>query len=202
MTAERLPPLQGRSGEHALLDRLVRNVRGGPSAGLVIRGGAGAGKTALLRHTVEQASGFRVAEMVGVESEMELPYAGLHQLCRPVLERMDALPEPQRIALRVALGLAPGDPPDRFLVALATLGLMSATAEAQPLFCVVDDFQWLDDGSAQAIGFVARRLLAEAVGLVLAVREPSGERRLSGLPELELRGLGEADARALLDTVI
>ena len=129
MTAERLPGLQGRSGEHARLDRLLENVRGGQSAVLVIRGEAGVGKTALLRHAAERASGFRVAQIEGVESEMELPYAGLHQLCAPMLERLDALPEPQRVALRVALGLAPGDPPDRFLVALATLGLMSATAD-------------------------------------------------------------------------
>ncbi len=202
MTAERLPELQGRSGEHAHLDRLLEDVRGGKSAVLVIRGEAGVGKTALLRHAAERALGFRVVQIAGVESEMELPYAGLHQLCTPMLDRLDVLPEPQEAALRVALGLAPGDPPDRFLVALATLGLMAATAEESPVFCVVDDFQWLDDGSAQAIGFVARRLLAEAVALVLAVREPSGEHRLSGLPGLELRGLGEDDARALLDTVI
>jgi DNA-binding CsgD family transcriptional regulator len=202
MTAERLPELHGRSDEHARLDRLLEDARGGRSAVLVIRGEAGVGKTALLRHARERASGFRVVPIAGVESEMELPYAGLHQLCTPMLDRLDVLPEPQQAALRVALGLAPGDAPDRFLVALATLGLMSATAEERPLFSVVDDFQWLDDGSAQAIAFVARRLLAEAVALVLAVREPSGEHRLSGLPELPLRGLDEADARALLETVL
>src|SRR4051812_29232590 len=202
MTAERLPRLQGRSDEHAVLDRLLRDVRAGQSAVLVIRGEAGVGKTALLRRAVGQASGFRVAQIAGVESEMELPYAGLHQLCAPVLDRLDELPEPQRVALRVALGIAPGDPPDRFLVALATLGLMSAATEERPLFCVVDDFQWLDDATAQAVGFVARRLLAEPVALVLAVREPSDEHRLTGLPELVLRGLDAADARALLETVI
>jgi DNA-binding CsgD family transcriptional regulator len=203
MTVERLPELQGRSGEHAVLDRLLADARRGRSAVLVIRGEAGVGKTALLRHAAAQAaSAFRVAHVAGVESEMELPYAGLHQLCSPMLDRLDVLPEPQQAALRVALGLAPGDPPDRFLVALATLGLLSATADERPLFCIVDDFQWLDDATAQAIGFVARRLLAEPVALALAVREPSGERRLSGLPELELRGLAEADARALLESVI
>jgi DNA-binding CsgD family transcriptional regulator len=202
MTAERLPKLQGRSDEHAQLDRLLENVRGGQSAVLVIRGEAGVGKTALLRHASDRASGFRVVQIAGVESEMELPYAGLHQLCAPMLERLDALPEPQRVALSVALGLAPGDPPDRFLVALAMLGLMSATAEERPLFCVADDFQWLDDATAQAIGFVARRLLAESVALILAVREPGGGQRLAGLPELALRGLDEADARALLETVV
>jgi DNA-binding CsgD family transcriptional regulator len=203
MTVERLPELQGRSGEHAVLDRLLADARRGRSAVLVIRGEAGLGKTALLRHAAAQAaSAFRVAHVAGVESEMELPYAGLHQLCSPVLDRLNVLPEPQQAALRVALGLAPGDPPDRFLVALATLGLLSATADERPLFCIVDDFQWLDDATAQAVGFVARRLLAEPVALALAVREPSGERRLSGLPELELRGLAEADARALLESVI
>src|SRR4051812_10494672 len=202
MTAERLPRLQGRSDEHAVLDRLLRDVRAGQSAVLVIRGEAGVGKTALLRRAVGQASGFRVAQIAGVESEMELPYAGLHQLCAPVLDRLDELPEPQRVALRVALGIAPGDPPDRFLVALATLGLLSAATEERPLFCVVDDFQWLDDATAQAVGVVARRLLAEPVALVLAVREPSDEHRLTGLPELVLRGLDAADARALLETVI
>src|SRR3954471_13602782 len=202
MTAERLPRLRGRSDEHAVLDRLLRDVRGGQSAVLVIRGEAGVGKTALLRHAVGQASGFRVAQIAGVESEMELPYAGLHQLCAPLLDRLGELPEPQQVALRVALGLAPGDPPDRFLVALATLGLLSATAEERPLFCVADDFQWLDDATSQAIGFVARRLLAESVALILAVREPSAGQRLAGLPELALRGLDEADARTLLEMVV
>src|SRR4051812_49232082 len=202
MTGERLPRLQGRSAEHGLLDRLLRNVRGGQSAVLVIRGEAGVGKTALLRHAVEQASGFPATQIAGVESEMELPYAGLHQLCTPVLNRLEELPEPQQVALRVALGLAAGDPPDRFLVALATLGLLSAAAEERPLLCVVDDFQWLDDATARAVGFVARRLLAESVALVLAVREPSDEHRLAGLPELALLGLDAAEARALLEAVI
>src|SRR3954449_5708153 len=178
MTAERLPRLQGRSDEHAVLDRLLREVRGGQSAVLVIRGEAGVGKTALLRHAVGQASGFRATQIAGVESEMELPYAGLHQLCTPVLDRLEALPEPQQVALRVALGLAAGDPPDRFLVALATLGLLSAAAEERPLLCVVDDFQWLDDATAQAVGFVARRLLAGAVGLVVAGPGAGGEARV------------------------
>src|ERR1700745_4082873 len=149
MTVERLPGLRGRAGEHGVLGRLLANVRGGQSAVLVIRGEAGVGKTALLRHAAEAASGFRVAQIAGVESEMELPYAGLHQLCTPMLDRLDVLPEPQRVPRRGALGLAPGDPPDRFLVALAALGLMSATAEERPLFCVVDDFQWLADAPAR-----------------------------------------------------
>ena len=201
MAAERPPGFLGRSSECALLDRLLEDVRRGQSSVLVIRGEAGVGKTALLRYAAEQASGFRVAQLAGVESEMELAYAGLHQLCAPVLSQLDVLPEPQQVALRVALGLASGDPPDPFLVALGTLGLMSAVAE-RPLLCVVDDLQWLDDASAAVLGFVARRLLAEPVALVFAVREPGDEHRLAGLPELPLRGLDDADARALLETAI
>jgi DNA-binding CsgD family transcriptional regulator len=202
MAAERPPGFLGRSIECALLDRLLQDVRRGQSSVLVIRGEAGVGKTALLRYAAEQASGFRVAQLAGVESEMELAYAGLHQLCAPVLGRLDVLPEPQQVALRVALGLASGDSPDPFLVALGALGLMSAAAGERPQFCVVDDFQWLDDASAAVLGFVARRLLAEPVALVFAVREPDDEHRLTGLPELLLRGLDDADARALLQTAI
>jgi predicted ATPase len=202
MAAERPAGFRGRSSERALLDRLLEDVRGGQSAVLVIRGEAGIGKTTLLHGAVQQASGCRVAQIAGVESEMELAYAGLHQLCRSMLDRLDVLPEPQQVALRVALGLASGDPPDRFLVGLATLGLMSAVAEERPLVCVVDDFQWLDDASARVLGFLARRLMADPVALVFAVREPSGERRLTGLPEVTLQGLEEADARAVLETVV
>ena len=196
------PELRGRTSERERLERLLADVRSGQSAVLVVRGEAGIGKTALLRHIAQQASAFRVAQIAGVEWEMELPYAALHQLCSPLLDALDSLPEPQRLALTVALGLAAGEPPDRFLVALATLGLMSATAEERPLLCIVDDFQWLDEASAAALGFVARRLLAESVALVLAVREPAVEPRLAGLPDLRLRGLDEADARALLETVV
>ena len=202
MAAERLPGFRGRSSECALLDRQLADARAGKSAVLVIRGEAGIGKTALLHHAAQQASGFRVAQVAGVESEMELAYAGLHQVCLWMLDRLDVLPEPQQVALNVALGLASGDPPDRFLVGLATLGLMSAVAEEGPLLCVVDDFQWLDDASARVLGFVARRLLAEPVALVFAVREPSDERQLAGLPEVRLQGLDDVDARALLETVI
>jgi DNA-binding CsgD family transcriptional regulator len=202
MAAVRVPELRGRSSERALLDRLLADVRGGQSGVLVVRGEAGVGKTALLRYATEQASGFRIAHIAGVESEMELAFAGLHQLCAPMLGQLDVLPEPQQVALSVALGLASGDPPDRFLVALGALGLLSAVAEEQPLLCVVDDLQWLDDASARALGFVARRLLAEPVALVFGVLEPSGEDELAGLPELQLTGLDEVDARALLETVI
>jgi hypothetical protein len=128
MTSQRLPTFRGRTSEREVLDRLLERVRGRRSAALVIRGEAGVGKTALLRYAARQASGFRVAQISGVESEMELPYAGLHQLCAPILTQVDALPEPQQVALRVAFGVSSGDAPDRFLVALATLGLLAQTA--------------------------------------------------------------------------
>jgi len=202
MTSQRLPTFRGRTSEREVLDRLLERVRGRRSAALVIRGEAGVGKTALLRYAARQASGFRVAQISGVESEMELPYAGLHQLCAPILTQVDALPEPQQVALRVAFGVSSGDAPDRFLVALATLGLLAQTAEERPLLCFVDDAQWLDGASGQVLGFVARRLVAESVAIVFAVREWSDERPFAGLPELPLGGLSEEDARALLATVV
>jgi DNA-binding CsgD family transcriptional regulator len=202
MAAPRPPALLGRASEREALDRLLEGVRGGQSAVLVVRGEAGVGKTALLHHGARQASGFRVARIAGVESEMELPFAGLHQLCAPMLERLGALPEPQQAALCVALGLSSGAAPDRFLVALAALSLLAEVAAERPLLCVVDDAQWLDAASRQVLGFVARRLLAESVAIVFAVREPTNERELVGLPELALGGLCEEDARALLATVI
>jgi DNA-binding CsgD family transcriptional regulator len=201
MAAHRPPAFRGRTDERELLDRLLDNVRGGQSAVLVMRGEAGVGKTALLRYCARQASGFRIAQIAGVESEMELPFAGLHRLCAPMLGRLGALPEPQQVALRVALGLESGDAP-RFLVALAALSLLADVAEERPLLCFVDDAQWLDAASGQVLGFVARRLLAESVAIVFAVRDPSDERELVGLPELQLEGLGDDDARALLATVI
>jgi DNA-binding CsgD family transcriptional regulator len=202
MTARRPPVLLGRAGERQALDRLLENVRGGQSAVLVVRGEAGVGKTALLHYCARQASGCRVATIAGVESEMELPFAGLHQLCAPMLGRLGALPEPQQAALRVALGMSSGAAPDRFLVALAALSLLSEVAAERPLLCFVDDAQWLDAASRQALGFVARRLLAESVAIVFTVRDPSDEGELVGLPELALGGLREEDARALLATVI
>jgi DNA-binding CsgD family transcriptional regulator len=202
MAARRSPLLLGRAGERGALDRLLENVRGGQSAVLVIRGEPGVGKTALLHYCARQASGFRVARIAGVESEMELPFAGLHQLCAPMLDRLAALPEPQQAALGVALGLSSGPAPDRFLVALAALHLLAEIAAERPLLCFVDDVQWLDDASRQVLGFVARRLLAESVALVFAARAPTDERELVGLPELALGGLADADARALLATVI
>jgi DNA-binding CsgD family transcriptional regulator/tetratricopeptide (TPR) repeat protein len=202
MVSQRPPEFRGRTSECEALDRLLENVRGGQSAVLVIRGEAGVGKTALLRYAARRASGFRVAHIAGVQAEMELPFAGLHQLCRPMLGQLSALPEPQRNALSVALGLSSGDAPDRFLVALAALSLLSEVAGERPLACFVDDAQWLDGASGQVLGFVARRLLAESVAMVFGVREPSGERELQALPELLLGGLEEEDARALLATII
>jgi DNA-binding CsgD family transcriptional regulator len=202
MAAQRPAVLLGRADERQMLDRLLENVRGGESAVLVVRGEAGVGKTAILQHCARQASGFRIASIGGVESEMELPFAALHQLCAPLLGRLAALPEPQQAALGVALGLSFGPAPDRFLVALAALSLLAEVAAEQPLLCLVDDAQWLDDASGQVLGFVARRLLAESVAIVFAVRDPTDERELAGLPELALGGLRDEDARALLATVI
>ena len=167
---------------------------------LVVCGEAGIGKTALLDHLAGRASGCRVARATGVQSEMELPFAGLHQLCAPMLDRAERLPVPQREALRTAFGLSAGPAPDRFLVGLAVLGLLSEVAGDRPLLCVVDDEQWLDRASAQALGFVARRLAAEPVGLVFAACDPGDE--LAGLPELPVAGLPEGDAGGLLDSML
>src|SRR5215207_6616616 len=200
--AQRPLAFRGRSSERQALERLLADARAGRSGVLVIRGDSGIGKTALMRYSAEGASGFRVAQVSGVESERELPFAGLHQLCAPLLDHLDALAAPQQNALRVALGVVSGAAPDRFLVGLATLSLLAEVAEGQPLLCVVDDLQWLDGASVQALGFVARRLLAERVAIVFAVREPSAESVLAGLPELRLEGLGHDDAGALLATAL
>jgi DNA-binding CsgD family transcriptional regulator len=194
--------LLGRFHECEVLDRLLDAVRGGESGALVVRGEPGAGKSALLDYLAERASGCRVARTAGVQSEMELAFSGVNQLCVPMLDRLDGLPEPQRDALRTAFGLAAGAAPDRFLVGLAVLSLLSDVAGEEPLVCLVEDAQWLDCASAQILGFVARRLGAESVALIFAVREFSGDRDLSGLPELVLGGLGDDDARALLASVI
>ncbi len=164
-----------------------------------MRGEPGVGKSALIGYLLRRASGCRVAQAAGIEYEMELPYAGLHQLCAPMLDLRDRLPEPQRDALETAFGLSAKGPPDRFVVGLAVLGLLSEAADEQPLVCVIDDAHWLDQASAQTIAFVARRLLAESVGLVFAVRQSSEVRELTGLRELTLGGLRHSDARALLD---
>ena len=182
-----------------MLDRLVESVQSGRSQVLVVRGDPGAGKSALLAYIRQGAAGWRVAHAVGVEYEMELPYAGLHQLCAPMLQLRERLPEPQSRALETAFGLRAEAPPDRFAVGLAVLGLLSEAAEEQPLICVIDDAQWLDEASALTIAFVARRLLAESVGLVFAVRRSSEMRELAGLPQVILSGLKDKDARGLLD---
>jgi DNA-binding CsgD family transcriptional regulator len=192
--------LIGRRTECDTLDALVESVRGGESRALVLRGELGVGKTALLNYALDQASDCRVLRAVGVQSEMELAFAGLHQLCAPTLECVERLPAPQRDALRTAFGVSPGSAPDRFMVALAVLGLLSEMAEERPLVCLVDDEQWLDRASAQALAFVGRRLGAESVGLVFAVRGTS--EGLAGLPQLVVEGLREADARALVASVL
>jgi DNA-binding CsgD family transcriptional regulator len=202
MPARRSPVFRGRTSERDQLRGLLEKVRGGESAAVVVRGEAGIGKTALIDHCVEQAAGFHVVRIAGAESEMELPFAGLHQLCAPMLPQVESLPEPQQNALRVAFGLLSGDAPDRFLVALATLGLLSEVALARPLAVVVDDAQWLDAASAQVFAFVGRRILAESVLMLFAVREPTEDRQLAGLPELILHGLDDHDARELLLTAI
>ena len=190
----------GRHGERHLLDRFIEAARVGEGRALVVHGEPGVGKTALLDYVVEHASGCRVARVAGVQSEMELAFAGLHQVCAPMLGRLQRLPVPQRAALQTAFGLSPGSAPDRFLVGLAVLSLLSDTTEKHPLICLIDDAQWLDRASAQVLGFVARRLAADSVGLVFAARVPGEE--LAGLPELVVEGLGEADACALLDAVL
>jgi len=194
------PQLTDRHGERDALDRLAEAVRAGESQALVIRGDPGVGKTVLLDYLAGQAAEFRVTRAAGVQSEMELPFAGLHQLCGSMLGSAERLPAPQRDALRIAFGVAAGPPPNRFLVGLAVLSLLSEVAEEQPLICVIDDAQWLDLASAQALGFTARRLAAESVGLVFAARESGAA--LAGLPELAIEGLQDGDARTLLDSAL
>ena len=202
MAEPRTSAFRGRARERQVLDGLLDRVRGGESAVLVIRGEAGIGKTALMRYCARQASGCRLVQIDGVESEMELPLAALHQLCGPMLSRLAALPEPQQRALQVAFGLAAGPAPDRFVLGLAVLSLLAENAAARPLVCLVDDAQWLDEASSQVLGFVGRRLLAEPVGLLFAVREAAGERIFRGLPALTIEGLTDEDARALLTAAV
>ena len=191
--------LVDRQRERQALDSLVQDLRSGRGRALVVRGEAGVGKSALLEYAAGAAD-MRVARAAGVESEMELAFAGLHQLCAPLLDRLEGLPVPQRDALGTAFGLRAGGAPDRFLVGLAVLTLLSEAAGERPLLCLVDDAQWLDRASAQVLAFVARRLLADPVGLLFAVRDP-GE-ALGGLPDLEVRGLRDEDARGLLRSVV
>jgi DNA-binding CsgD family transcriptional regulator len=193
--------LVDRRSECEVLDRLVADARSHHSRVLVLRGEAGVGKTALIDYLATKGSGCRVVRAAGVESEMELPFAGVHQVCASMLDRMGDLPAPQRDALGTAFGLVVGDAADRFLVGLAVLNLLSAVAEQQPLICLVDDAQWLDRASSQTLAFVARRLLAESVVLVFGVREPSDANELEGLPERTVGGLSDADSRVLLESV-
>ena len=192
--------LQGRRRECAALDRLVEAVRAGESRALVVRGEPGMGKTALLDYLAGHAEGCRVVRAAGVQSEMEFAFAAVHQLCAPLLDRLDNLPGPQRDALGTAFGISTGPVPDRFLIGLAVLSLVSDVAAERPLLCLVDDHQWLDRASAQVLAFVARRLEAESVGLVFAARTASDE--LAGLPALAVAALPDADARALLDSAV
>src|SRR5882757_7817796 len=194
--------LFGRHNECDTLDAVVAGARAGQSQVLVLRGEAGIGKTALLDYLETNAAGCRIARSAGAEAEMELAYAGLHQICGPFLDRLDRLPDPQRVALSAAFGLISGGAPDRFMVGLAVLDLLADRAEDRPLICLIDDAQWLDRVSAQTVAFVARRLAAERIGLVVALREPSHERDFAGLPEFTVGGLREADAGRLLDSVI
>ena len=194
--------LAGRGGECARLDSVLAEVHVGQSAVLVLRGEPGIGKSALLDYAVESAEGCRVVRARGVEWEMELPFAGVHQLCMGLLDGLERLPSPQRDALATAFGLSSGTQPDRFLVGLGVLSLVSDAAEERPLVCLVDDAQWLDRSSAQVLAFVARRLAAESVLLVFAERDPGGLEELTGLPELRLAGLPDASARELLASIL
>jgi DNA-binding CsgD family transcriptional regulator len=194
--------LWGRRRQCQALDGLLAEVRAGWSRVLVVRGEAGIGKTALLGYAAETAQDFQVARAEGIEAEMELPFAALHQLCGPMLDRLDRLPGPQGEALGVAFGLRAGSAPDRFLIGLAALGLLSEVAADQPLLCLVDDAQRLDQASAQVLAFVARRLDAESVALLFGTRDRAGEGSLTGLPGLLVTGLSDADARAVLASVM
>jgi DNA-binding CsgD family transcriptional regulator/tetratricopeptide (TPR) repeat protein len=192
--------LLGRQRERDVLDRVLAAARDGQGGVLALHGEPGVGKTALLDYAVEAASDFRVTRAVGVEGEMELPFAALQQVCSPSLDLIDRLPDLQREALEVALGRSEGRAPNPFLVGLAVLSLLSEAAEEQPILCVVDDAQWLDRASARVLAFVARRLLAERIALVFATRTPIDS--LAGLAELQVEPLGHRDARALLDSVM
>ncbi len=190
--------LLGRRAECEALDRLLTDALAGHSRATVLRGEAGVGKSALLGYVSDRVAGWHVARAAGVESEMELAYAGLHQLCAPMLDLLDRLPVPQRDALAAVFGLSTRPAPDRFLVGLGTLTLFALIADEQPLVCIIDDAQWLDQASAQILGFVARRLLAERIAIVCAARTGIGDDVLAGLPELAIGGLSDSDARALL----
>jgi DNA-binding CsgD family transcriptional regulator len=191
--------LLGRAPECARLDEVIVALRAGESRVLVLRGPPGVGKSALLEYAEASATGVRVLCVVGVESEMELEFAALHQLCFPLLERRKTLPAPQRGALETVFGMREGPTPDHFLVGLAVLGLLSDASVEGPLLCVVDDAHWVDRASVQVLAFVARRLLAESVAVLFGTRRRA--RELRGLPELEVAGLPDAEAHTLLNSV-
>jgi DNA-binding CsgD family transcriptional regulator len=194
--------LHGRRGECEMLDRLVADVRAGHSRVLVLRGEPGTGKTALLDYLARRAADCHVARVTGVEPETEMAFAGLHQLCAPFMDRLEHLPDPQRDALRTVFSVQGGNVPDRFVLGMATLSLLSVLAGERPVVCVVDDAQWLDQASAQVLAFVARHLAAASAAVIFAVRQPADARGLAGLPEFQLGGLADADARTLLDSVL
>lgn len=196
------PGVRGRSAECEALGRMTQAVLAGRSQALVLKGEAGIGKTALLAHLMQNVPGCRVVQTSATESEMDLAFAGLHQLCTPFLDNLSRLPAPQRAALRISFGLEAGQQPDPFLTGVSVLSLLAAAAEDQPLICMVDDAQWLDHVSAQTLVFVARRLVTEPVMMIFAVREPTQRRDWAGLNELTLQGLNDTDAGALLDSVV
>src|SRR3954447_19388265 len=202
MSATPLPNLVGRHRECAQLEDLLARVRSGNAGVCALRGEPGIGKSALLDYLAGQASELVVTRTQGVEADMELAYGGLHQVCVPFLGGIDRLPAPQRHALQVAFGLAAGEPPDRFLVGLAVLNLLTAASETRPVLLIVDDAHWLDQVSLQTLEFVARRLLAEPVGVVFGIRDPDGAGALLGIPEIRVAGLDAAAAGVLLDTVV
>lgn len=202
-----MPPVQGvgflgRTLECHRLDEMLVRARSGHSAVLVLRGEPGVGKTCLLRYAARQASGMRVVEVIGVQAEMALPLSGIQRLWAPLLSALDELPEPQQNALRVASGISPGGPPNPFLIAVAVLNLLAAAAVSRPILCLVDDVQWLDGPSLGALGFVARRLAADAVAMIFALREPATTGALADLPQLSIEGLDDVDARALLTRAV
>jgi hypothetical protein len=194
--------LHDRRDENRLLSSLLDAVRAGRSRSLVVCGEAGVGKTALLDHFVRQVSDCRVVSVSGLEAEQELAFAGLHQICRPFLGGLDVLPEPQRNALSTVFGMRSGPPPDPFLIGLGTLSLLAEAATGQPLVCIVDDAQWFDTASLQALTFAARRMVAERIAMVFAARDCDGTKDFAGIPQLALGGLDDEDARELLRTVL